>query len=227
MKQVIDFHDLHRRASLGCYEETITSYKQRINWLYLSLNQGCIWLTCVCVSVSGQGALWGTVAPVPVSAPSSVSPFLRHHPLQRVVIQPHAAAWAPVDQAGGGATHGAGVSDGLRRRKGRDQGRTTTWERGRQEIKSSMSQTSTVIWTNTWRWYICRHSRMSSISWLTIFHLDQTVVPCDSKNGVVGDNMQIFLKFLVIIWTFGLVYCASSTIWPILWLSCNLTPEWL
>lgn len=42
--------------------------------------------------------------------------------------------------------------------------------------------------------HIWRHSRMSSvcISWLTIFHLGQTVVPCDSKYVVVGDNMQMF-----------------------------------
>lgn len=54
------------------------------------------------------------MTPVPVSSSSSMSPLLRHHPLQRVVIQPHASARVPMDQAGGGATHWTGVIDGLR-----------------------------------------------------------------------------------------------------------------
>lgn len=70
-------------------------------------------ITCVGISISGQGALWRTVAPVPVPASSSVPPLLGHHPLQRIVVQPHAPARAPVDQAGGGATHRAGVCYGL------------------------------------------------------------------------------------------------------------------
>lgn len=40
-----------------------------------------------------------------------------------------------MDQAGGGAAHRAGVGDGLRRRKDSVQGRTTAWERRRQEVK--------------------------------------------------------------------------------------------
>lgn len=70
-------------------------------------------LTRVCVGVSGQGALRSAVTSVPVPASSSVSPLLGHHPLQGVVVQPHAPARAAVDQAGGGATHGTGVGDGL------------------------------------------------------------------------------------------------------------------
>lgn len=83
------------------------------------------------------------MAPVPVSASSSVSPLLRHHPLQGVVIQPDAAARAPVDQAGGGATHRTGVGDGL----GTEGGGAAARERGRQDIKNP-SQTPAMIATN-------------------------------------------------------------------------------
>lgn len=71
-------------------------------------------LTRVRIGVSGQRSLRGTVTLVPVPASSSpVPPLFGHHPLQGVVIQSHAPARAPVDQAGGGATHRTGVGDGL------------------------------------------------------------------------------------------------------------------
>ena len=80
----------------------------------LGITWSCERATCVSVCVSGQGALGGAVAPVPVSASSSSVPaLLRHHPLQGVVVQAHAAARAPVHQAGRGATHGTRVRDGL------------------------------------------------------------------------------------------------------------------
>lgn len=71
------------------------------------------------------------MTPVPVSA-STVSPLLGHHPLQGVVVQPHAPARTPVDQAGGGATHRTGVGDGLRGPKERAEAER---ERGGRQIR--------------------------------------------------------------------------------------------
>ncbi|TNN30262.1 hypothetical protein EYF80_059586 [Liparis tanakae] len=90
-------------------------------------------LTRVGVGVSGEGALRRPVTAVPVPAPAAVPPLLGHHPLQGVVVQPHAAARAPVHQAGGGATHGAGVGDGLRGDGGRC--RKETRRRGDEETR--------------------------------------------------------------------------------------------
>lgn len=140
------------------------------------------------------------MAPVPVSSSSSVSPLLRHHPLQRVVVQPHAAARAPVDQAGGGAAHRAGVGDGLRRRKDSVQGRTTAWERRRQEVKKGKLFYQICIMGT----YVGIHEGPERVSWLTIFHLGQTVGPCDSRLEtrfrkflqIFGDNMNILPNFL-------------------------------
>lgn len=94
----------------------ISSGRVRVHWVDLMKNPCKVFLkglTCVCIGVSGQGALWGAMTPVPVPAASSVPPLLRNHPFKWVIVQSHTTAWTTMNQAGCGAPHRTGVGYGL------------------------------------------------------------------------------------------------------------------